>query len=975
MGNIHENHAKGLTKYLSPLGVWALSFGCSVGWGAFVMPGTTFLPVAGPVGTIIGIIIGSVIMLIIGMNYGYLMQYYPDAGGTFIYTCREFGYDHGFLSAWFLILTYVAIAWANMTALALIFRNSGMTFFQVGFHYNLAGFEIYFGEILFEILVFGICALVCAYGKYLAEHLQILFALILFVGILLLFIISIWKNPGTASVKPYFSPDKGCFSQVINIIVLAPWAFIGFESVSHSVEGFKFKIEKFKGLLVFSVCTISIAYMLLTYLAATIRPDEYSNWAEYIADLNNVSGLKSLPVFYGIWKSMGNVGISLLAVVIGAGIITGIVGNLIAASRLMVSMSKEKILPKWFSELTDSGLPKNAILFLFAISVVIPFFGRTAIGWIVDVTTAGATIVYGFTSAAAYKRAKHEENTVALVFGAIGLLAAVFFGLFLTVPNLWLLSAMATESYLILAIWSILGFVFFRWVFSKDEEQKLGKSTVVWIVMILVIFFSSLMWTRQSTHSNVESLLTDITEYYGQEMKERGIGDEERDLNEEREVLQANVDEVSSILLSNSIIQMTLILAAIAIFFNVYTHLQKREKKIIAEKLKAEETSKAKSTFLSNMSHDIRTPMNAIIGYINLSKKDDITLPEMREFMGKIEDSSKHLLELINDILEMSRIENGKIELAKEDTDIVHCMNSVRDMFATLMKEKKIAFSVDSNNVKDRVVLMDKSHYNRVLLNLISNAYKFTPEGGQVKVTLKQVGEAHQGDADYVIHVKDSGIGMSKEFADKVFEAFERERTSTVSGIQGTGLGMAITKNIIDLMGGDIKVITAPGKGTEFVISLTMELGDPNKVFKEAYNGDGKESVIDFKTKRILLTEDIDVNREIASRLLKRQGFMVETAVNGQEAVDKVSDAEPGYYDLVLMDIQMPVMNGYDATKAIRQLDDEKRAKTPIIAMTANAFSDDVQHAHDVGMNAHIAKPIDPKGMIETITEVLLWGD
>ena len=975
MENSQERHGKRLTKYLSPLGVWALSFGSSVGWGAFIMPGSTFMPIAGPLGTAIGLAIGSVIMLIIGMNYCYLMRSYPDAGGTFIYTCKEFGYDHGFLSAWFLMLTYIAIAWANMTALALIFRGCGSTLFKIGFHYNIAGQEIYFGEILLEIAVFWLCALICAKRKLLAENLQIVLALLLMIGIVVIYIVvsSAGSAMGVDSIEPAFVQGKGYFSQIINIVVLAPWAFIGFESVSHSVEGFNFDIKKIAGIIAFTVVTIFLAYTLLVFVAVTIHPEEYGNWYEYFSDLGNNTGFRSLPVFFGVSESAGNIGIAFLGFVIGAGILTGIIGNMIAASRLMVSMSREKMLPGAFSELTESGLPLKAIVFISMISSLIPFFGRTAVGWIVDVTTVGATIAYGFTSAAAYKKAKRDGDKAYEVTGGLGIVASVFFGMFLVVPNLWLLSAMAAESYLILAVWSILGFVFFRWVFSKDEEQKLGKSTIVWIVMIFVIFFSSLMWTRQTTHSHMETLLTDITQYYGEEMSELGISLEERDIKEETAVLQTDVDKVSDILLSNTLIQMTLILGAIVIFFNVYSHLQKREKKAIGDKIKAEENSKAKTTFLSNMSHDIRTPMNAIIGYINLSKKEDITLPEMQEFMGKIEDSSKHLLELINDILEMSRIENGKIELAKEDADIVHLMNSVKDMFSNQMQEKKIIFNVEYVDVRDRVVLIDKSHYNRMLLNLISNAYKFTPEGGEVKVRLIQKTAAHGGTADYELRVKDSGIGMSKEFAEKVFEAFERERTSTVSGIQGTGLGMAITKNIVDLMGGEIKVLTAPGEGTEFVINVTLQLGDPKKAYRENEDGSTAEGAIDFSTKRVLLTEDIDVNREIVARLLKRQGFMVETAVNGQEAVDKVDNSKPGYYDVVLMDIQMPIMNGYDATKAIRLIDEERGLKTPIIAMTANAFSEDVQNALDAGMDAHVAKPIDPKVMMETITEVLLW--
>ena len=411
--------------------------------------------------------------------------------------------------------------------------------------------------------------------------------------------------------------------------------------------------------------------------------------------------------------------------------------------------------------------------------------------------------------------------------------------------------------------------------------------------------------------------------------------------------------------------------------------LKSQQTELIAEKERAEEANKAKSTFLSNMSHDIRTPMNAIVGYLNLAKdlhkvcencpfyksdpcKDNIP-DRMFDFLKKIDASSQHLLALINDVLEMSRIESGKMELELAPDNLVETMDEVHDMFATQMKNKNISFSVDSSEVKNKFVVFDKNRLNRVLLNLLSNAYKFTPDGGKISVTLKQLA-THDDSADYELHVKDSGIGMTPEFAAKVFEAFERERTSTVSKIQGTGLGMAITKSIVDLMGGDIKVITALGKGTEFVVNVNFKLAED--LHEEIATATAAQ-VIDFTNKKLLLVDDIEVNREIAKMLLESEGFIVDTASDGSEAVEKVANAKPGDYDAVLMDIQMPIMNGYEAAKKIRQLENSKLANVPIIAMTANAFSEDVKSALDAGMNAHIAKPIDIANMMQTLAKIL----
>ena len=414
--------------------------------------------------------------------------------------------------------------------------------------------------------------------------------------------------------------------------------------------------------------------------------------------------------------------------------------------------------------------------------------------------------------------------------------------------------------------------------------------------------------------------------------------------------------------------------------------LRKQQRELIAAKERAEEGSRAKSQFLSNMSHDIRTPMNAIVGYLNLAKdlhkvcescpsyKADMcrdNIPDrMYDFLKKIDASGQHLLALINDVLEMSRIESGKMELELDGMNVVTALNEVHDMFATQMSGKNITFTVDTSGVRDKFIICDKNRLNRVLLNLLSNAYKFTPEGGKISVTLNQLGDARDGSADFELRVKDSGIGMTPEFAARVFEAFERERTSTVSKIQGTGLGMAITKSIVDLMGGTIRVETAPGQGTEFIINGTFKLD--NEMHEEvAAENSAAAQIVDFTDKKLLLVDDIEVNREIAKMLLEGAGFIVDTAVDGQDAVDKVAASKVGDYDAVLMDIQMPIMNGYEAAKKIRALPNPKLARIPIVAMTANAFSEDVKAALDAGMDAHIAKPIDVANMMTTLAKIL----
>ena len=378
----------------------------------------------------------------------------------------------------------------------------------------------------------------------------------------------------------------------------------------------------------------------------------------------------------------------------------------------------------------------------------------------------------------------------------------------------------------------------------------------------------------------------------------------------------------------------------------------------------AEEASKAKTFFLSNMSHDIRTPLNAIIGYTTLANHDGVTYEEKTGYIDKIEMAGRQLLEIVNDVLDMSRIESGKFSLEPTCVDLEDCVLEASDLVRTQLEAKKIELYV-SCAVSHKWVLCDKVMLDRALMNLLCNAGKFTEENGSVSLHLNEL-DCSSGTGSYEIRIKDTGIGMSPEFAERLFIPFERERTSTVSRIQGTGLGLAITKSIVDMMGGDISVQTEKGKGTEFVITVGFPLAEPEeKLFA------GEVNEISFEGKRALLVEDNMINMEIAQMLLEQAGFLIETAENGKIALEMTAASEPGYYDVILMDIQMPVMDGYMSAQAIRSLPDPGLAGIPIIAMTANAFQEDIKKAEEVGMNGHIAKPLDIPSMKATLQQVL----
>ena len=519
---------------------------------------------------------------------------------------------------------------------------------------------------------------------------------------------------------------------------------------------------------------------------------------------------------------------------------------------------------------------------------------------------------------------------------------------------------------------------------------------------------------------------------------------------------------------------------------------------------KAESANCAKSTFLSNMSHDIRTPMNAIIGFTTLALSNIDDTDRVKDYLGKTLASSNHLLSLINDVLDMSRIESGKIHLEEVEVNLSDVLHDLKTIVSGQIYAKQLELYMDAMDVTDEDVYCDKTRLNQILLNLLSNAIKFTPAGGTVSVRVRQLAGKVRGCGQYEFRIKDNGIGMSQEFAQKIFEPFERERTSTVSRIQGTGLGMAITKNIVDMMGGTIEVQTAQGKGTEFTVCVPMRAQTEQRpvekiteleglkalVVDDDFNTcdsvtkmlvkvgmraewtlSGKEAVLrarqsiemsdvyhayiidwrlpdmngievtrqirslhddtpiiiltaydwsdieveakaagvtafcakpmfmsdlretlmsalgqkpadavqgllpeknaDFKGKHILLVEDNELNREIAQEILREYGFLVDSAENGAVAVEKVSTAAPGSYDLVLMDVQMPIMDGYTATRKIRALDDPARAKLPILAMTANAFDEDRRNALESGMNGFLSKPIVIDDLVQELHKIL----
>lgn len=412
-----------------------------------------------------------------------------------------------------------------------------------------------------------------------------------------------------------------------------------------------------------------------------------------------------------------------------------------------------------------------------------------------------------------------------------------------------------------------------------------------------------------------------------------------------------------------------LIAALFYLFFMKRYHEQQYAEKLQLSAAEAQEASEAKTRFLFNMSHDIRTPMNAIMGFTELLNRNLDDQEKARGYLRKIQNASSLLLTIINQVLEMARIESGTVTLKLEATDLSALFHSVNTVFEADIQKKNIQYSEDAH-VPHKFAYCDKTKLEEIYLNIVSNAIKYTPDGHAIRVEIHELPSEDKKKARYRFTCEDSGIGMSTDYLPHIFDEFSREHTTTENKVVGTGLGLPIVKSLIEQMGGTIQVESTQGVGTKFTVDLTLTLASREEVYSSPETLAEAEHA-KLRGRRILLAEDNELNAEIAMELLGEEGLLIEHAEDGEKCCAMLAQAPAGYYDLVLMDIQMPVMNGYDAAAKIRGMADAKKAGIPIIAMTANAFAEDRQAALDAGMNAHVAKPIDMAVLKPTLLRYL----
>ncbi|MDO4804100.1 MAG: amino acid permease [Lachnospiraceae bacterium] len=1381
---------KALQSGFTPPGMWAFSIGTSIGWGSFIVTCSAYLQKSGVLGTVFGMLAGMAVILVIAWNLQYMIQNTQNAGGLYVFEKRVGGKDLGFLAFWFIMLTYLAVLWANVTSVPLFARFFLGDTFRIGFHYSIFGYEVWLGEVLLSMGAVILIGLLCMGSIRLSDRIMIIAALAFTIGFAVCAAVSIIRHEGAYSYNPLYMEGTGAFAQIVRIAAISPWAFIGFENIAHFSEEYSFPVKKVRGILIWSVIITTALYLLVSILSVSAYPPEYGSWLAYIRDMGNLEGIKAVPAFYAASHYMGQAGVVVLMLSLFAVILTSLVGNMLALSRLLYAAGREGEALSVLGRLDRRGVPSTAIGSIVAISIFIPFLGRTAIGWIVDVTTIGATLIYGLASQAVYLHAKKNGRRLEQYTGIAGIVLMVCFVLLLLIPGLLPFHAMETESYGLFIVWSILGLIYFRILIRHDRKREYGKRIIVWILLLVLVLFASMMWVSRETENAANEAVERIFEYH----ESHPADDSDEIVKEERiEYLHNQAASISRVNTAYTVVSLGLFVIVIAMMLNnyrenqelgeqlalaeneaeaakkiaelketissllnnmpgmtytkdaqkgvylacnqafadyahkdgpdgvagltdlqifdaetaahfvaddritlsmdkpyvffedvldaegnqrqfqttklkytdtsgrlcilgmcqdvtdmvriqhenamtkeayeravssglMYTHiaqtlardytdmfyvntdteefieyyrsheggdlsemrrgwhffsdciakmgdtvypedrdafLQAMKRKNLMKALdwkntfimtyrqisegdpiyvsmkvsrmeddgqfvivgitnvdaemrdamaknealeealaSAEEASKAKTVFLSNMSHEIRTPMNAIIGFDTLALKnkdlDDVT----RDYLEKIGGSARHLLALINDILDMSRIESGRLVLRREVFSFSAMLENINTMILSQCNEKGLAYECSILNKVDDSYIGDEMKLKEVLVNILSNAIKFTEAPGSISMTVERTAE-YEDHSTLRFRIKDTGIGMDKEFIPHIFDAFSQEESGRSMKYGSTGLGMAITKRIMEMMNGQIGVESEKGVGTEFTVSVTLrncaQMGDragfdvdyqalyvlivddepieaehARTVLEEAgiradscvsgqealrmmevqnlkhnpYNlvlmdwnmpgmsgletcaeirkqyGDGMTIVVltvynwddiqedaksvgvdsflakplvaanvleelkriarrssmslhaekkraDLAGRRILLAEDMEINAEIMMDMLEMEGIDADHAENGRVAVEMFRSHAAGTYAAILMDVRMPEMNGLEAAAEIRATDREDARRIPIIALTANAFDEDVQRSMQAGMNAHLGKPVEAEHLLRTLGELV----
>ena len=574
-----SNNTSELRPYLSPLAAWALAIGSAIGWGSLVVTSSAYLSSAGPLGSVIGLLIGFAMMLMVANHYHYLSNNYPGTGGLYHYVKHIFGYDRAFLIAWFMFLIYISIFWANATSVPLFARYFlGGVFKQIRL-FTVFGYDVYLGEALLTLTVMLLVSLLCIKSKKVTAHSMVVMVLIFTVGITVCFFAALIMHGGSGmTMSPAFIPDANVLRQVIHIAFVSPWAFIGFETVSHSAAEYRFEHRRMFRILVKALVVITALYIFVTLLSVTAYPEECSSWLDYISHLDQYEGLAGLPAFYAADHYLGGFGVNILMISLAALVLTSLIGMLRALSRLCYAVAQDGILPERFTRLNSKQIPANAILLVLLVSLPIPFVGRTAIGWIVDTTTIGATIIYGFASVAVFKLSGQQGAKKERLISGICLFILGAFAIFLLFPSAFADYTIATETYVLIAFWSLLGLLFFHWVIRKDHARKFGKAIIVWLALLVFIVLMAMTWAERTNEERENAIMAEISEYMD------GTGKSENLAMSKEEFLAMQLRRLHEADNISVFIIVGLFGISLIVMFSNYRSMQKWENKATAER-------------------------------------------------------------------------------------------------------------------------------------------------------------------------------------------------------------------------------------------------------------------------------------------------------------------------------------------------------------------------------------------------------
>ncbi|MBR0227442.1 MAG: amino acid permease [Clostridia bacterium] len=581
---------QGLRPGFTPLGIWAFSIGTSIGWGSFIVTCNTYLQKSGVLGTAFGMLLGMAVILVITWNLQYMIRTKPDAGGIYAFEKRVGGKDLGFLAAWFVLLTYLAILWANITSLPLFARFFLGSAFHFGFHYRIFGYEVWFGEALLSICALVIIGLLCSRSSRLPNRIMVAAAGVFTLGFTVCAIIALFRHESALSYSPLYNEGSGAFAQIVRIAAISPWAFIGFENVSHFSEEYDFPVKRVRRILIWSVVITTLLYLFVSLLSVSAYPPEYESWLAYIQDMGNLQGIKAVPAFYAAEHYLGQAGVTVLMLALFGVILTSLIGNMLALSRLLYAAGREGEAPKSLAKLNDRGIPRNAIYAIVAISVLIPFLGRTAIGWIVDVTTLGATLIYGMISHAVYKHARDNGVKREQYTGILGLALMGVFMMLLLIPGLLPFHAMETVSYALFIVWAVGGLVYFRVLIRKDKSRSFGQQRmVVWVILLVLMLFASMMWVSRATENAANTAVERIFEYH-QSHPEHDT--EERAIEERETYLHEQASQVTKTNTLYTIVSLGLFVISTGIMLNNYKDTRELGEKLTAAEAEAEAARK-----------------------------------------------------------------------------------------------------------------------------------------------------------------------------------------------------------------------------------------------------------------------------------------------------------------------------------------------------------------------------------------------